>query len=234
METREFTAKTVRDAIEQAVQLFGVPREELEVEVLSEGKSGVFGIGAEEARIRVNVPDDEEFEDISDDEVVDTTRTIVETLLGYMDIEAFVDVRETDQSQPAHESSEFTVNITGDDLGLLIGRRGDTLNAFQYMVNLILAKEIGAPVKISVDCEHYKARRAQSLHDLAVRVADRVRSTRQAIALESMPPNERRLIHLTLRDHPIVRTESTGVGDERRVVISLKEGGRAPAGNRQR
>ena len=107
-------------------------------------------------------------------------------------------------------------------MGVLIGRRGQTLQALQYITRLIVSREVQHWVNLVVDVEKYKARREQSLRQLAQRMAERVSFNHQAIALEPMPPNERRIVHLTLRDHPIVTTRSVGKGDERKVTIVPK------------
>ncbi|MFN8535497.1 MAG: RNA-binding cell elongation regulator Jag/EloR [Dehalococcoidia bacterium] len=217
METQEFTGKSVREALDQAATAFGVPREDLDFEILSEGRSGILGIGAEDARVRVVVPDEEDYEEISDAEVTDTLDEIVNRLLQLMQIEAAVAIMPTPPG--AIDSSEFTVAISGDDLGVLIGRRGETLGALQFLVSMMLAKRLGAPVRISVDVEQYRERRLKSIQTLALRAAERVTETGQGITLEAMPPSERRIVHLALREHPTVTSQSIGEGDSRKVMV---------------
>jgi len=147
-----------------------------------------------------------------DQETVDTTVEIVEELLRLMNIEAETEVRSLD--------FPLTINITGEDLGILIGRRGDTLGALQFMVNLMVGRKMKRWVKVVVDVEDYRLRREHALRDLAGKAADRVRRLRQSVTLEAMPPNERRIVHLTLQGDRFVSTHSVGGGDERRVVIS--------------
>ncbi|MCS7001336.1 MAG: KH domain-containing protein, partial [Dehalococcoidia bacterium] len=154
-------------------------------------------------------------------EIIDAARDTIETLLRLMRLNAETRVAAT-TTVTEEDNSEFTVEITGPDLGLLIGRRGDTLAALQYLLNLIVAKRVGAPVRIAVDVEGYRKRRAQSLRSLALRMAERAQQYRQPVTLEAMPPNERRLIHLALRNHPTVTSQSIGEGDDRKVVISPK------------
>jgi spoIIIJ-associated protein len=217
METQEFTGKTVRDALDAAAAVFGVPREDLDYEILSEGRAGILGIGAEDARVRVVVPSEDDYEEITDEEVIDTLREIVSRLLALMQIDATITIAPTPPS--AYDSSEFTVNISGGDLGLLIGRRGETLAALQFIVNLMLAKRLGAPVRVAVDVEQYRERRLKSIQTLALRAAERVAETRQPVTLEAMPPNERRIVHLALREHPTVTSQSIGEGDSRKVMV---------------
>ena len=111
------------------------------------------------------------------------------------------------------------VDIHGDDLSLLIGRGGDTLDAFQYIVRLILGKELKKPVPVIIDVEGYRARREQTLRRLARRMADQALERGRTLSLEPMPPNERRIIHIELRENPDVRTQSVGEGDRRKVTI---------------
>ena len=117
-----------------------------------------------------------------------------------------------------------SIDITGDDSGLLIGRRGETLRALQFMVNLILRNRLKEEaVRVVLDIERYKERRHSSLKDMALRVADKVAGTGRAVSLEPMPAVERRVVHMALAEHPRVTTESTGLGDKRKVVIVPKD-----------
>jgi spoIIIJ-associated protein len=113
----------------------------------------------------------------------------------------------------------LVLDIRGSDLNMLIGRRGETLDSLQYLIRLLVAKELGHYVHIVLDVEGYKAHRAQMLKQLALRMAERVATTHKPAALEPMPANERRIVHLALRDHAQVRTESVGLGENRKVTI---------------
>jgi spoIIIJ-associated protein len=116
-----------------------------------------------------------------------------------------------------------SIDITGEDSGLLIGRRGETLRALQFLVNLIVRNHLKEDaVRVVLDVERYKERRNNSLTDMALRVADKVVGTGRAVSLEPMPPAERRVVHMALADHPRVSTESSGLGDSRKVVIAPK------------
>jgi spoIIIJ-associated protein len=142
----------------------------------------------------------------------------VEHILELLDIEATVTPR------PAETVGDGTVNavldIAGDDLNLLIGRRGETLASLQYLVNLILNRRVKGHASVGIDIDGYRRRREESLQSLARRMADRVISSGQSITLEPMPPNERRIVHLTLADHPDVLTVSIGEGESRKVAIT--------------
>jgi spoIIIJ-associated protein len=152
-------------------------------------------------------------------EDIEITVDVLEHTLRYMNIHARVQVRST---------NPLTLNIQGinENLGLLIGRRGETLAALQLLVNLIVSHRTKHRMRIIVDAENYRERREENLRSLALRVAQQVRNYRRSIALEAMPPHERRIVHLALSDSKDISTESIGEGDERRVVISLKRPGR--------
>jgi spoIIIJ-associated protein len=152
-------------------------------------------------------------------EDIETTVDVLQHILRYMNIHATVQVRST---------SPLTVNIHGmnENLGLLIGRRGETLAALQLLVNLIVSHRTKHRLRIIVDAENYRQRREENLRSLALRVAQQVRNYRRSIALEAMPPYERRIVHIALSDSKDISTESIGEGEERRVVISLKRPGR--------
>jgi spoIIIJ-associated protein len=152
-------------------------------------------------------------------EDVEITVDVLQHVLRYMNIHALVQVRST---------KPLTLNIHGinENLGLLIGRRGETLAALQLLVNLIVSHRTRHRMRIIVDAENYRQRREENLRSLAQRVAQQVRSYHRSIALEAMPPHERRIVHIALSDSKDISTESIGEGDERRVVISLKRPGR--------
>jgi spoIIIJ-associated protein len=152
-------------------------------------------------------------------EDVDVTVDVLRHILQYMNIRAVVQVR---------SNSPLTLNIQGinENLGLLIGRRGETLAALQLLVSLIVGHRTRHRMRIIIDAENYRERREQNLRSLALRVAQQVRNYRRSIALEAMPPHERRIVHIALADSNDISTESIGEGEERRVVISLKRPGR--------
>ena len=222
MEEVEISSKSVEAAIHQVLEQLGVSRDEIEVTVLSEGKTGILGLGAEEARIRVRplVPIPEKESDIAE-----AAQRILEALLSRMGVLASV----TSRSQPSEggeigTTASIAFDIKGDDLGILIGRRGETLSCLQYMVRLIMAHQMKAWLPVFIDVDGYKERRYEALRSLALRMAEQVKVKRAPFTLEPMPAYERRIIHLTLADHPDVTTESTGVGEARKVVILPKEG----------
>ncbi|MFN2133834.1 MAG: RNA-binding cell elongation regulator Jag/EloR [Anaerolineae bacterium] len=154
------------------------------------------------------------------DQVAETARQTLSELLGKMGIEAQVHVRQPEGKDS--ESAPLTLDIEGESLDILIGNQGKVLNSLQYITRLIVSREVERWVNLVVDVDHYKQRRAKSLQELANRIAERVARTQQPVALEPMPPNERRAIHIALRDHPSVTTQSVGKGDSRKVTIIPK------------
>ncbi|MBN1401709.1 MAG: hypothetical protein JXA74_12775, partial [Anaerolineae bacterium] len=157
-------------------------------------------------------------------ELLNTARDMVATLVDKMGILAAVEVadRGGEMDPSTGEVSPVVLNIVGDDLGMLIGRRGDTLRDLQFVVRLLVSRKLGVWPNLVLDVEGYKARRVESLRALAKRMADQARETGRPVILEPMPAYERRIIHLALRDDPDVYTESTGKDEHRKVQILLK------------
>ena len=214
MKELEVSGKTVAEALQLALEQLGVSEDEVKVVVLKKGKSGVLGMGAEEAKIKVTLlPVSGEKLDVSE-----VAKDVAETLIKSMKITADVSViQETNGELPV------TLNIQGDDLGVLIGRRGQTLASLQYIIRLIVAEKLKAWVPVNVDIADYKKRRYESLQNLALRLAEQVKRSRRLITLEPMPADERRIIHLALTDNPDVTTQSMGEGEMRKVAILLKK-----------
>ena len=258
MDRVEATGRTVNEAVDNALVRLGVVREQVEVEVLSEGSRGILGIGAEDARVVVSVRDaavastttvraasrppsgleavprqpmrtleddlpdvgppegpedeDEEGVAVASDELVDSSIETLRSLLDLLHVEGDIEVRS--------RTFPLTLNVHGDDLGILIGRHGDTLASLQFIVNLIVSRRMGRWTRLTVDVEEYRLRRERTLRDIASRAADRVRRTRQTVTLEPMPSNERRIVHLALQGDRFVSTHSIGEGDSRKVVIA--------------
>ncbi len=201
----EVTGRTVEEAIEIALGQLGVEKDQVEIDVLSQGKGGILGFGAEPARIKVTLsalPQDLE----------KAAKIALDNLLRSMGVSALATVRSSSSSEGIVE-----MDIEGEDSGLLIGRRGETLRALQFMVNLIIGRRDQG--RVILDVEGYRERRYASLRALAGRVADRVASTKQSITLEPMSANERRAIHMALEGNTRVTTESAGLGESRKVTI---------------
>lgn len=251
-ESVEVSAKTVDEAIDIALQELGLKRSQVSIEILTPGKPGLFGLGGEQARVRATAlepgtarpPREESQEDFFpeaaadievkalDSEEVDLATTSLRTLLELMDIDADVSVREPETPADGLGRATAVLDIEGEDLGLLIGRRGATLSALQYLVNVMVTRKLASRVLVTVDVEHYHRRREESLQNLALRMADRVRQSRRPITLEPMPAAERRIIHLALVENQFVQTLSVGQGEERKVVIRPRGGGGDQRGGR--
>ncbi len=221
----EVSAATVDEAVAQGAAQLGVPVDALDVEVLDEGSKGLFGLAGRPACVRLTLrsaaapqeavqaapePDAEEAPIVAHDTVVE--------LLERMGIQARVHARWSDEVDD-NGVRPLLVDIRGDDLSILIGRRGETLAALQYITRMIVAKELDHPVAVVIDVEGYRARRERQLRQLARRMASQAVEFGRTMTLEPMPANERRIIHLELRDREDVRTESVGEGDSRKVTI---------------
>jgi len=218
----EVSAPTIEEAIAKGLAELGKARDEVEIEILSPGSRGVLGIGAKDAVVRLSFVEPEEQGPPLEEDVEQIAREALQELLTKMGVRAQVSIRPKEEMPQDEDAPPFILDITGDDLGVLIGRRGQTLQALQYITRLIVSREVQHWVNLVVDVEKYKTRREQSLRQLAQRMAERVSFGRQPVALEPMPPHERRIVHLTLRNHPIVTTRSIGKGDQRKVTIVLR------------
>ncbi|MDK2981567.1 MAG: spoIIIJ-associated protein [Chloroflexota bacterium] len=237
--TLEVIGPSVEDAIENGLDQLGLPRDAVEVEVLDQGQSGFLGIGNRQVRVRLTLTGDKkeeeketpkkpvqaEYEDPEDLDELEVAKrkakAVVEHLLNSMRIQANVAARilepEDDRDHPM-----VLIEVTGKDLSILIGRRAETLNSLQYITSLVLNNQVGHWVPLMIDVQGYRFRRERQLRQLARRLADQVIQTGRKQVLEPMPANERRLIHLELRYHPFVTTESVGEEPNRRTTIMLK------------
>jgi spoIIIJ-associated protein len=210
MEGIEITAATVEEAIEKAEAQLGLSRDQFEVEVIREGKSGILGAKGKEALIRV-IPVTPPEKD-----AVKVVTEILDNLLGLLGITGKVEV--------LSDEIPLDLDIKGDDLGILIGRRGQTLASLEYITKLMVVGRLKAWIPLTVDVAGYKKHRRDSLQRLALYLAEQVKSRRHAITMEPMPADERRIVHLTLADNPDVTTQSIGEGESRKVVILLRQG----------
>jgi spoIIIJ-associated protein len=217
MESLEIRGKTVEEAIRRALEQLGVSREQIEVTILREGRTGILGLGAEEAIISVTPISIPIKTDVSTE-----AKDVLERLLALMEVAGAIEP----QAQPVFEENETAAplgfNIKGEDLGILIGRRGQTLAALQYIVRIIVGRLTKTWASIVIDVEGYKQRRYQALEAFANQMAERVKAKGAPFTLEPMPAYERRIIHLTLANNPDVTTESIGQGETRKVVIKPK------------
>lgn len=231
MKSIEISARTVAEAVELALAQLGKDRDEVVIAVLESGEN------EEEALVRVSVVEDVEDEDedvvrsppargsVSDPEdVIALARTILEELLKRMDIHAYVTAvtSHTPALRGGREEETTTLHIEGADeqaMGLMIGRRGETLQSLQFLLNMLVSRRVRRWPQIVIDVGNYRQRRRESLEGLAYRMADRVRQSGRAITLEPMAPYERRIVHMALRNDETVYTQSSGEGENRKVVI---------------
>lgn len=237
----EVIAPSIEEAIEKGLNELGLTRDDVNVEVLDEGKKGLLGLGTRQARIalkiktQLNQPELESREstpvestasDVEPDvsvslgeepEEVAIARETINIILEKMHVNANVVVRlgevDSDRVKPV------LIDIEGNDLSFLIGRKSETINALQFITSLIVDRELGHWVPLQIDVQHYRRRREDELRKLARRIAEQVESTGRKQILEPMPPNERRIIHIELRDNPNVTTESIGEDPRRKVTI---------------
>jgi spoIIIJ-associated protein len=225
--TLEVIAQTVDEAIAKGLADLGLPQEAVEITVLDEGGSGILGLGTRQARVRISIlaEDNAERQESPDqaaagdnDEVLKLAEEIISELLEKMNLEAQVKARFGERSENLPHRPVL-VDITGNDLSILIGRRAKTLNALQYITRLILGKELEHGIPLSIDVEGYRDRREKQVRQLARRVADQVVDTGREQALEPMPANERRFAHLELQEETQVYTESMGSEPNRKVII---------------
>jgi spoIIIJ-associated protein len=225
----EASGKTVEEAIENALAELGAERDEVQVEVLAEPKGGILGVGGSEARVRVTRIGEEgeaagqpgeEGEYIEDE--AEIAAQALDHLLELMGIQADVSIRDPETPGDGLGMAKAVLDVEGDDLGLLIGRRGETLASLQYLLNLMMSRQFSEHMSFTVDVEGYRRRREKQLNTLAYRMADQVKRTRRPVTLEPMPANERRIIHLALAEDRQVQTSSVGEGEARKVSISLR------------
>ncbi len=206
MEFLEFEGKTTEEAIERACAHFQVPSEELEIEILSVGSPGIFGLGGKKARIRAAHRQEPE------EDLLPRAREILEQVLMKMQESATVSATQ--------EEDRISLLIATDDAGLLIGKQGQTLDALQYLVTKMLAKQTRRKVRIAIDVEAYRARHNEALALLAQKYGEKVKRSGKAVTLNPMNPYDRRIVHMALQGDKDLKTISRGEGLYKKVVIS--------------
>ena len=207
MEFVEFSAKTVDDAITDACQKFTVSSDKLEYEVVEEGSSGFLGIGSKPAIIKARVKSS----------VTDIAKDFLKDVFEAMDMVVVVNVKYNESDRV------MDIDLSGDDMGVLIGKRGQTLDSLQYLVSLVVNKDLEDYIRVKVDTENYRQRRKDTLENLAKNISYKVKRTKRAVSLEPMNPYERRIIHSALQNDKYVTTHSEGEEPFRRVVVTLKK-----------
>jgi len=220
MEEAEGSGKTVDEAIASALEQLKLDRSQVEVEIISAGRSGLFGLGGENARVLVRPTTIEQVG--LESPTIKMAVEFLQRLLELMSIDAEVTTRPPETPGDGVGRASAVLDVAGEDLGILIGRRGSTLAALQYTVNHMVSRQLKSKALVTVDVEGYRRRREENLKGLALRLAEKVKSTGRTITLEPMPANERRIVHLALADDPQVSSFSLGDGESRKVAISLK------------
>lgn len=206
MKVIERTGKTVDDAVGLALQDLGASRDEVDIEVLEEPSKGIFGlIGVKPARIKVSLKDGPS----------QKAGSLLKSIFKTMQLNVSMDVREKEQG--------LFINLEGPELGILIGRRGETLDALQYLVNLSVNKNQEVRKKIIIDIEGYRNRREETLQKLALKLADKAKQRGRNVVLEPMSSQERRIIHTALQGREDIYTFSEGEEPYRKIVISPKK-----------
>ena len=206
MEYIEISAKTVSDAVTEACQKLEVTSDKLDYVVVEEGSTGFLGIGAKPAVIKARVKGD----------VADIAKDFLKEVFDAMDMVVVIDTKYDE------ENRNLTIDLSGDEMGVLIGKRGQTLDSLQYLVSLVVNKEAEDYIRVKVDTEDYRKRRKDTLENLAKNIAYKVKRTKRPVSLEPMNPYERRIIHSALQNDRYVTTHSEGDEPFRRVVVTLK------------
>ena len=220
MEFLEFEGKTTEDAIENACTHFQTSPEQLEIEILSVGSSGIFGLGGRKAKIRAALREEPE------EQLLPIAQELLEQLLAKMQEAATV--------QATQEEDRINLHIETADAGLLIGKQGQTLDALQYLVTKMLAKRSRHKVRIAIDVEAYRTRHDEALTHLALKYGEKVKRSGKSVILNPMNPYDRRIVHLALQRDKDLKTVSRGEGLYKKVVISpvkKKEGQEDAAGS---
>lgn len=205
----EVSAKTVNEAITEACRKFGVTSDRLDYQVIEEGSSGFLGIGAKPAIIKAAV----KIEEVSAE---DAAKNFLNDVFAAMNMEVVVDVNYNE------EEKSMDIELSGEEMGVLIGKRGQTLDSLQYLVSLVVNKEMEEYIRVKVDTENYRQRRKETLENLAKNIAYKVKKTRRPVSLEPMNPYERRIIHSTLQNDRYISTHTEGDEPFRRVVVTYK------------
>jgi spoIIIJ-associated protein len=220
MQEVEANGKTVDEAIAVALGQLQLERSQVEVEIISAGRTGLFGLGGEDARVLVRPITTEQVG--LESPTIKMAVEFLQRLLEFMGIEADVTARPPETPGDGLGRVSAVLDVTGEDLGILIGRRGSTLAALQYTVNHMVSRQLKSKALVSVDVEGYRRRREENLKGLALRLAEKVKASGRTITLEPMPANERRIVHLTLANDSQISSFSLGDGENRKVAISFK------------
>jgi spoIIIJ-associated protein len=236
METYEFEGKNTEEAIQNAARELNLPVEELNIDVIEPGSAGIFGlVGGRKAKIKVTLKTPSELEEEEEEQVPRETREepqegdgnlakrTLEEILALIPVEATIAV--------TRGEGRINLRIEGDRSGLLIGRKGKTLDALQFLVNKIVSKALDKKIDVVIDSENYRRRREDSLTQMALKMGDKAKKIKKPVTTNPMNPHDRRLVHLALKDDENLETRSRGEGLLKRVVIIPKSKG--PLANKE-
>ena len=232
----EFKGKTKNDAITEACRHFSIPSDKLDYEVIDEGKAGLFGLGAKPAVIKARVKEDseepKETQKLVDSPEISSVKEYAENIVDIdveavskkflMDVFAAMNLNVEINTKYNDSLKNLDVDLSGDEMGVLIGKRGQTLDSLQYLISLVVNKGTGEYIRVKVDTENYRQRRKETLENLAKNISYKVKRTRRPVSLEPMNPYERRIIHSALQNDKYVTTHSEGEEPFRRVVVTPK------------
>ena len=207
MEYIEVSAKNIDDAITEACQQLGATSDQIEYEIIDKGSTGFLGIGSKNAVIKARK---------KEGSVEDNVKEFLNSVFAAMNMEVELIVKIDDAEKV------IDVELKGDDMGVLIGKRGQTLDSLQYLTNLAINKKSEDYYKVKIDTEDYRKRRKETLENLAKNIAYKVKRTKRSVSLEPMNPFERRIIHSALQNDKYVTTHSEGEEPYRHVVVTLK------------
>ncbi|MBP3262806.1 RNA-binding cell elongation regulator Jag/EloR [Pseudobutyrivibrio sp.] len=209
MEFKEFTGKTVADALTNATVSLGVTSDQIKYEVVEEGSSGFLGIGSKDAIIKVVISTEEDPKQVAE--------VFLKDVFEAMQLEVNISMNYQE------EDKTLSIDLAGPEMGVLIGKRGQTLDSLQYLTNLAVNRSSENYTRVKIDTEDYRRRRKETLENLAKNMASKVKRTKKAVTLEAMNPYERRIIHSALQNDNNVTTHSEGEEPYRYVVITLKK-----------
>ena len=210
MDYLEFTGKTVEDAVTEASIKFGTTSDKIVYEVIEKESNGFLGlIGSKPARIKAAF--------VKEVTVEDVAKKFLKDVFSAMNIAVNVEIKINEANKT------MDINLVGEDMGVLIGKRGQTIDSLQYLVSLVVNKECEEYYRVKLDTENYRERRKETLENLARNIASKVKRTRRSVALEPMNPYERRIIHSALQNNKFVKTTSEGEEPYRHIVVMLKK-----------
>jgi len=210
MESKEFTGKSIEEALKSAAEAFNVSEDQIEYEILEKESNGFLGLfNNKPAKISAK---------IKEKDLCDMASKFLKEVLDAMGVQADI------KTEMTEAKDEIDIDLSGEEMGVLIGKRGATLDSLQYLVSLVINKESDTYIKIKLDTENYRLRRKETLENLAHNIASKVKKTRRNVVLEPMNPYERRIIHSCLQSDNYVETHSEGEEPFRKVVITLKKG----------